>query len=257
MTDYTFKSDNRSSDSRIPLRILTTTEEPPHIQSFRQRVASVGTGSSWTVHISLLPSSSQPFPFEKDTAAYKRCLSRGLHRVIAIPDSDSQSFVNAVSDNFAEILRGRPWHPLVGKICDAKILRGLPMLRQLDDMLIGSDYNYEFLQRECAVTDEVGKILDLYIAMSEDSISWADLKTVTPFMDGLEASWCYDALLDGPYMETDDGIDLSCAEKRPAAGDSKSTLRCLLSVLTIVLEFCFQCHLQRERPWSSSPERTT
>jgi hypothetical protein len=45
LTDYTFKSEERSPDSRIPLRILTTTEEPPHIQSFRERVASVGSGS--------------------------------------------------------------------------------------------------------------------------------------------------------------------------------------------------------------------
>lgn len=219
ITDYAIKSEEAP---RIPLRILTT-EEPPHIQSFRERVASVGSGSqAWTVHISLLPTLSQPFPFEKDTAAYKRCLSRGLHRVIAIPDSDSYSFVTAVSEAFAEILKGRPWQPLVGKICDAKILRGLPMLRQLDEWLIGSDYDYDFLQKHCAVTDDFGKILDLYIAMSEDSISWDDLKNVTPFLDGLEASWTYDTYLDGPYVETDgNGQDYSSSgsEKRPAAGD--------------------------------------
>lgn len=222
LTDYTIKSEGAVSEPRIPLRIVTS-EEPPHIQSFRERVASVGSGSqAWTVHISLLPTSSQPFPFEKDTAAYKRCLSRGLHRVIAIPDSDSYSFVTAVSENFAEILKGRPWHPLVAKICDAKILRGLPMLRQLDDWLIGRDYDYDFLQQHCAVTDEVGKILDIYIAMSQDTISWADLKNVTPFMDGLEASWTYDSHLDGPYMDNDDNEqdpNSGTSEKRPAAGD--------------------------------------
>ena len=228
LNDYTLKSEETNHDSSIPLRILTATEEPLHIQSFRERVASVGSGSqAWTVHISLLPTSSQPFPFEKDTAAYKRCLSRGLHRVIAIPDSDSKSFVDTVSENFAEILRGRPWHPLVAKICDAKILRGLPMLRQLDDCLIGGEYGYEFLQKHCAVTDEVGKILDLYIAMSDDSISWADLKNVASFMDGLEASWSYDTLLDGPYIDVDgDGHDANSGalDKRPAAGDSEYIL---------------------------------
>jgi hypothetical protein len=220
------KSGETITESRIPLRIVTT-EEPPHIKSFRKRVSSVGSGSqAWTVHVSLLPNVSQPFPFEKDTAAYKRCLSRGLHRVIAIPDTDSHSFVTTVSENFAEILRGRPWQPLVAKICDAKNLRGLPMLRQLDDWLIGSDYNYDFLQDYCAVTDDGGKILDLYIAMSEDSISWDDLKNVTPFLDGLEASWMYDSYLDGPYIETDGhGQDCSpsASEKRPAAGDILAT----------------------------------
>jgi hypothetical protein len=222
LTDDIIKSEDPISDSFVPL-LASATEEPAHIQSFRERVASVGSGSqAWTVHISLLPTLSQPFPFEKDTAAYKRCLSRGLHRVIAIPDSDSYSFVTTVSEKFAEILKGRSWQPLVAKICDAKNLRGLPMLRQLDDWLIGSDYDYEFLQTQCAVIDEVGKILDIYIAMSEDSISWDDLKTVTPFLDGLEASWTYDSYLDGPYMESDgNGTDCtSCAsEKRPAAGD--------------------------------------
>ncbi|KAG0646695.1 hypothetical protein D0Z07_6213 [Hyphodiscus hymeniophilus] len=225
LTDDAIKWEEPLSDSRIPLRTMIT-EEPPHIQSFRERVASVGSGSqAWTVHISFLPTLSQPFPFEKDTAAYKRCLSRGLHRVIAVPDSDSYSFITAIEENFAEILRGRPWQPLAAKICDAKNLRGLPMLRQLDEKLIGSDYDYEFLQKQCAVTDEVGKILDIYIAMSEDSITWDDLNTVTPFLDGLEASWIYDSYLDGPYMDSDnnghDGI--SGVEKRPAAGDWSPT----------------------------------
>ena len=225
LRDDAIASEEIVAGSEVPLRIMTS-EEPPHIQSFRERVASVGSGSqAWTVHISFLPTLSQPFPFEKDTAAYKRCLSRGLHRVIAIQDSDSASFIAAVNENFAEILRGRPWQPLVAKICDAKILRGLPMLRQLDDWLIGSDYNYEFLQKHCAVIDEVGKILDTYIAMSEDSISWDELKTVHTFMDGLEASWTYDSLLDGPYKESTGndvtGQDASSGtpEKRPAAGD--------------------------------------
>lgn len=191
------------ANSSFPLQLVNN-DEPSHIKLFRERVASVGSGSqAWTVHISLLPTSSQPFPFEKDTAAYKRCLSRGLHRVVAIPDSDSHSFRTAVNEAFAEILRGRTWHPLVARICDAKNLRGLPMLRQLPDSLIGSDYDEEFLQRNCAVTDETGKILDLYIAMSDDTISWAELKEVSHFLDGLEASWGYDPYLDGPYLEND------------------------------------------------------
>jgi len=208
--------------SGSPLHIVTS-EEPSNVQLFRERVSSVGSGSeAWTVHISLLPTSSQPFPFEKDTAAYKRCLSRGLHRVVAIPDSDSHSFKTAVSEAFSEILRGRSWVPLVARICDAKNLRGLPMLRQLPDWLEGGDYDAGFLQSHCAVTDESGTILDLYIAMSDDTISWAELKELKPFLDGLEASWTYDPFLDGPCL--DDGSDalnqdIGVSEKRPAAGD--------------------------------------
>lgn len=56
-------------ETRYSLHIAKA-EEASIIQTFRQRVASVGSGSqAWTVHISLLPTLSQPFPFEKDTAA--------------------------------------------------------------------------------------------------------------------------------------------------------------------------------------------
>lgn len=198
------------SSTRLPWHIVTSAEQ---IQTFRERVASVGSGSqAWTVHISLLPSRAQPFPFEKDTAAYKRCLSRGLHRVIAIPDTDSFSFITTVSDSFSEILCGRQWQPLVARICDAKHLRGLPMLRQLPDRLVGNDYDVDFLRRNCAVTDDSGKICDLYIAMSEDTISWAALREVSRFMDGLEAAWIYDPFLDGHADEVP-------PEHAPAAGD--------------------------------------
>jgi len=202
------------SEFRYALQLVRPEEtDVSTIQSFRQRVASVGSDSqAWTVHVSLLPTSSQPFPFEKDTAAYKRCLSRGLHQVIVVPDTDSSSFKTSVDQAFLEILRGRPWDPLVARICDAKNLRGLPMLRQLPRNLVGSDYNADFLQHNCAVVDESGKILDLYIAMSDDTISWVELKEVRPFKPGLEASWMYDPYLDGTGRE---GHETS----RPAAGD--------------------------------------
>jgi len=203
------------SKSRSPLNSLIP-DEASHIQLFRERVSSVGSGyQSWTVHVSLLPTSSQPFPFEKDTAAYKRCLSRGLHQMVVIPDKDSSSFKNAVNEAFSKQLRGRPWQPLVARLCDAKNLLGLPMLRQLPNWLIDSDYNADFLQRNCAVNDESGKILDLYIAMSEDTISWAELRNVTPYKAGLEAAWTHDDLLDGPFPEDSNNLDTS----RPAAGD--------------------------------------
>ena len=227
IADYEIKTEGTitadQTDSRLPLHLVMM-DESSDIQSFRERVASVGSGSqSWTVHVSLLPTSSQPFPFEKDTAAYKRCLSRGLHRVIVIPDTDSHSFRTSVSDAFVEILRGRPWRPLVARICDAKNLRGLPMLRQLPDQLVDSDYDVDFLQKNCAVVDEVGKILDLYIAMMDDTISWVELREVNPFLPGLEASWTYDPYLDGPYMDTDGSggqtHDVGPLERRPAAGD--------------------------------------
>jgi hypothetical protein len=161
-----------------------------------QLPAGAGT-EAWTVHISLMPTASQPFPFEKDTVAYKRVLSRGLHRVIAIPRRDSRSFVETTTAGFSALLKGRKWMPLVAKICDAQRLKGLPMLRQLDDSLVNEDlYDSEFLKRHCATLDAAGNILDLYIAMCDTSFSWSELRDLPPFLNGLESCWEFDAVLD-------------------------------------------------------------
>jgi hypothetical protein len=68
--------------------------------------------------------------------------------------------------------------------------------------------------------DEEGKILDIYIAMVKDSLSWAELKAIAPYMAGLESSWIYDPFLDGPYSEGGE-YDLGSAtlDKLHPAGD--------------------------------------
>lgn len=109
----------------------------------------------------------------------------GLHQMIVVPSSDSTALKSAVDAAFVSILRGRQWHPLVARLCDAQNLRGLPMLRQLAPYLIGSDYNYDFLQQNCAVNDDSGKILDLYVAMADDTVSWVELKDVAVHTSGL------------------------------------------------------------------------
>jgi hypothetical protein len=182
---------------------------------------------SWTVHVSLLPQASQPFPFEKDTLAYKRALSRGLHRIIAIPGPDSQSFTQKISSEFSLLLKGRRWMPLVAKICDAENLRGLPMLRQLpSSQLDESLYDIDFLKNNCATLDVNGNILDLYIAMREDTFSWAELLRSPPIIEGLEACWKYDTILDGtPRHDNEaqtakDPLDDSLnTDEKPSAGD--------------------------------------
>ena len=92
------------------------------------------------------------------------------------------------------------------------------MLRQLPKSLVAWDHDSEFLQQNCSVNDESGKILDLYIAMTEDTISWAELKECPPYTSGLEDAWTYDKLLDGPDQILDK-LDAS----RPAAGDIITT----------------------------------
>lgn len=184
---------------------------------------------SWTAHVSLLPEASAPFPFEKDSLKYKRALSRGLHRMVAIPGPDSQSFTRKISSEFAPLLRGRQWMPLVAKICDAKNLRGLPMLRQLEPSQIDENlYDLDFLKKNCATLDVHGNILDLYIAMRDHNFSWAELQHSPPFIEGLEACWNHDAILDGsPLLEDESQTvkelsdDTLCTDDKPSAGDRR------------------------------------
>lgn len=151
----------------------------------------------WTVHVSLLPAASKPFPFEKDTTAYKRCLSRGLHRMVAVCGTDSESFVAAVSKAFESVLRGREWMPLEAQVCDAAPLQGLPMLRPLDKALVGRhNYDLDFLRRHCAVCTPSGNPESLYIAPVSGSLSWQTLRASPCYIEGLEACWAADPALD-------------------------------------------------------------
>ncbi|TPX15132.1 uncharacterized protein E0L32_004690 [Thyridium curvatum] len=197
--------DPLSNSTIIPLRPAPTS-------------ASIHAGSfSWTVHVSLMPTATRPFPFERDTVAYKRCLSRGLHQMVAITGYDDESFVTAVSKAFKNLLLDRPWAPLQAELCNAESLQGLPMLRQLDATLVGRKYDFEFLRRYCAVHDARGRIDSLYIALRDDSLSWNFLRHAPVFVTGLEACWEYTPLLDGNDLFDDD--DEPGNPSRPSAGE--------------------------------------
>ncbi|KAF4968567.1 hypothetical protein FZEAL_10375 [Fusarium zealandicum] len=160
------------------------------------RSSAAGPSRPWTIHVSLMPFKEQPFPFEKDTASYKRCLSRGLHRMIAVEGDDAQSFTDAVSRAFQPLLQGRPWVPLQAKLCDAERLQGLPMLRPLEPRLVHGEYDRAFLQQHCAVLNIGGKMDSLYIAMEHGTLSWNFLKRSPVYLDGLESAWEHDTVLD-------------------------------------------------------------
>ncbi|KAF4785901.1 hypothetical protein HER10_EVM0011269 [Colletotrichum scovillei] len=192
-----------------------TIRTSPALSAADSNTSSSNCGA-WTVHISLLPTASQPFPFERDTNAYKRCLSRGLHRTVVVGGPDSDSFVEAVTKSFGSLLRGRSWMPLQAKLCDAEKLQGLPMLRPLDSRLVDSDYDLNFLKRFCGVCEANGKIDSLYIAMRQDKFSWHFLRNSPIFIEGLENCWIYDHFLDPNDPVEDDHME---EHDRPSAGD--------------------------------------
>ncbi|KAH8908642.1 hypothetical protein BR93DRAFT_494664 [Coniochaeta sp. PMI_546] len=188
------------------------------------RTGSVSAASGiWTVHISLLPHATIPMPFERNTNAYQRCLSRGLHQVVPIRGPSAEAFCAAVNKAFGSLLRGRPWMPLQAELCNAEQLQGLPMLRQLEPHLIDEQYDAEFLRKNCAVCDANGMMESLYITMREPhALSWHAVRRAPIFTEGLEESWEFDPLLDNdPYDDDDIAVD---DDNRPAAGDIVPTL---------------------------------
>lgn len=206
---------------------LNGSAEKASVQTLSRRPRSLPhshTRRDWDVHISLMPTRSQPFPFEKDTIAYKRVLSRGLHRVVTVQGTDSHSFVQAISREFVGLLKGRPWMPLVAKICDAEHLSGLPMLRLLPSSLMDSQlYDFEFLRKHCATLDHSGNILDLYIAMCDDTFAWPELQALPEYLPGLDPCWKHDHYLDGPRLDEDVLLDReygdASIDDKQSAGD--------------------------------------
>lgn len=153
----------------------------------------------WTAHIFLLPNKSLRSPFERNSNAYKRCISRGLKREVAVDGPSSEAFASAVSQAFGPLLQNRPWAPLQATLRDADHLQELLMLRPLGPELIGSKYDLEFLRAQCAVLDLKGKIYSVYIALLHSTLSWDFLRTSPVVIPGLEASWAHDPMLDADY----------------------------------------------------------
>jgi hypothetical protein len=221
----------RRSSASLPTRedaIPSTTSiqvfpAPSTYMAFRGPSMTPATSSSWTAHISLLPSAALPFPFEKDTNAYKRCLSRGLHQIVVVSGPSSRAFVASVEGAFGKLLRGRPWMPLQAKPCNAEPLQGLPMLRQLDSDLVEGEFDLEFLKQHCAVCDPAGKIESLYIAMRSETFSWHFLHNSSVYKEGLEECWQYDRLLDRNAALNDTMDD----DERPYAGEVVPNLNTL------------------------------
>lgn len=189
---------------------------PPTSMAIRTG-SSATTSGIWTVHISLMPHATIPMPFERNTNAYQRCLSRGLHQMVAVRGPTAEAFSDAISKAFDPLLKGRPWMPLQARLCDAAPLQGLPMLRQLEPHLIDTGYDAAFLQENCAVCDGNGMMDSLYITMREPYVlSWHALRHAPVVVEGLEESWEYDSLLDKEHYDDDVIVD---DDDRPAAGD--------------------------------------
>lgn len=223
------------------------TSAPAHRVSLSQRPSTFGSDQDlnelWTVHISLMPAATLPFPFERGTNAYKRCLSRGLHQMVPVNGTSAEAVEEAVRKAFKGFLHSNAWMPLKAEPCTADGLTGLPMLRQLDPSLVDMPYDLQFLMDNCAVHDSNGHIDSLYIAMRDKTISWYTLRNAPVFLDGLEASWNEDRMLDatGTKAASSGGDsredDIRDGVARPPAGDIVANLPSLKRAASEISSF--------------------
>jgi hypothetical protein len=208
---------HRVDSSSVIQRVVPILSGAPSGGREPVQAASAQATSIWTVHISLLPHATVPMPFERNTNAYQRCLSRGLHQVVPIRGRSAEAFCAAVNKAFGSLLKGRPWMPLQAELCNAEQLQGLPMLRQLEPHLIDASYDADFLRKNCAVCDTSGMMESLYITMREPhALSWHAVRRAPIFTEGLEDAWEYDPLLDNDPYDENTVVD---DDERPAAGD--------------------------------------
>lgn len=177
--------------------------------------------AAWTVHVSLLLSKDQRHPFDKDSTSYKRSLSRGMQRMVAVDAARGESFTMAVTRSFRHVLQGRPWE-LLQKAPDANPKCGIQL--QPFETRVPQGIDRTFLKQHCASLDAQGNMEAVYIAPSQGLLPWHQLRQLTVHIEGLESSWVFDPTLD---CEATDVKRDSCIspyrQQGPASGGSMPT----------------------------------
>jgi hypothetical protein len=177
---------------------------------------------TWTLHVSLLLSKDQQSPFDKDSTAYKRSLSRGMQRMVAVDAARGESFTMAVTRSFRHVLQGRPWE-LLRKAPDASPDSGL-QLRPFEGRVSPQSLDKAFLKQHCASIDAQGNMEAVYIAPSHGILPWHQLRQLPVHIEGLESSWIFDPNLDcEPASIKQDPRSSPYRQQGPISGGSTPT----------------------------------
>ncbi|KAK8171962.1 hypothetical protein BKA80DRAFT_261646 [Phyllosticta citrichinensis] len=152
---------------------------------------------SWSVKVVMTLRKSQKFAYDVDSTAYRRLQSRNLVKDLTFAGRDSISFHTVIEKNFGDVLRRRPWVPLIGYRTPRDFF-GRIFLKQLPlDHTYGQLWDYFFLDHHCIVHDKMqGDIL--HIALRDTELSWSEIKSLPCVFGFHESSWAYDTELDGP-----------------------------------------------------------
>jgi len=166
----------------------------------------------WSCRVILVLSKTQPFAFEVESIAYRRCQSRGLHQDVHMQDHGSEAFTRCVESAFGTILRGRPWMPLQCLRSEDGSLAALPRSR-INPLY----WDYVLLEEFCLAHVKLeGDVI--YIALCEEELSWQDVSSLPKVFGSDESVWEYDEGLDSRSNSMESQMDFQMTPNKPARG---------------------------------------
>lgn len=203
--------------------------------------------------MSLLPSRNQRYPFDKDSQAARRCLSRRMSRRIRVEDGSSDAFANAVTTAFEPILRGRAWMPLgvsddggddgedgVANKAQRRDGTGRRLRVLANEFREGYVWSKPFLLNRCALfepdgrgdTDD-GKATGgtIFLALQFHDLTWPEIRSfpIAPEFadrDGDARVWAVDSESDGDGSWDDSkGSSQRSRSKGSVSASSSSSVR--------------------------------
>jgi hypothetical protein len=212
-------SRRRASMSLTPLVEAEASQQPwPSVEKTHGDVpirAEAEHVQEWDVRVVLVPSKTLQFAFSVDSIAYRRCQTRGFHQDLRLSDRTSETFVKCVEASFTTIIRLRPWMPL-------QCLRSSDMsICELRAALVNPAlWDYELLEQYCLAHDKGQGGDVLYIALQNEDLSWAEIRSLPRNFGSDETCWEVDEALDGVSKEA--SMDYKMDSETPVTRESTS-----------------------------------
>ena len=212
-------SRRRASVSLTPLIEAEASQQPwPSVEKTPGDVpirAEAEHVQEWDVRVVLVPSKTLQFAFSVDSIAFRRCQTRGFHQDLRLPDRTSQTFVRCVEASFTTIIRLRPWMPLQClrssdmSICELRAAQINPTL-----------WDYELLEQYCLAHDKGQGGDVMYIALQNEDLSWAEIRSLPRIFGSDETCWEVDEALDGVSKEA--SMDYKMDSETPVTRETTS-----------------------------------
>jgi len=145
---------------------------------------------AWNVRVVLVLEKSQRNAFSFNSTAFQRCRTRNLNQKIELTDHRAETFFASVDKAFSNIIRGRPWMPLVCLNSDTMALTQ----HNLENRKSGK-WDHDFLESQCIAADKnQGEVI--FIALQYEDLTWPVIRRLPRVGGPDESCWAYDPILD-------------------------------------------------------------